>query len=514
MVKTRRITQIVFFIFFIVLFLKARYPYENNLSSDLFLRFSPLIPLFDFIDTFSFSLLFWPAIVIIVLTIFFGRFFCGWICPLGTTIDFSSKILTAPSNQVSVKFDKLRYLKFGILIASIILAFFSYNLWGYLDPLSIVNRVLTAVIYPISTLVTESILLRTSEISILEDSAYWVYDLYKEIIMPEKQAYIQQVFWITLLFVFILGLEKLSRRFWCRYVCPAGAWLGILSQFRFYERIVGDACTDCNKCQIECKMNAIPESESSLTNKTECIECFNCGSLCPPKKSAITYRWRWNPYHTPLDITKRQFITTSAASALMLGMLSIGINDRKNKEKRIRPPGSLPEKDFLSRCIRCLECVRICQSNGQCLQPDFIHNSLLELWAPVAQMREGYCEFNCNLCGLICPTEAILPLSLENKQTTSMGMAYFDKNLCIPYAQNLDCIVCEEHCPTPDKAIKFEIKTIILPDDTEKHVKYPYVVKELCIGCGICEYKCPLPGDPGVFVNTDNERRLVTLTMS
>jgi polyferredoxin/ferredoxin len=507
MVKTRRLTQIVFFVFFILLFLKARYPYNDALSSDLFLRFSPLIPLFDFIENFSFSWLFWPAILIIILTIFLGRFFCGWICPLGTAIDISSKMLNSPSNKISNKFDNLRYFKFAILIATIILALFSYNIWGYLDPLSIFNRVLTALLYPVGTFISETILLKTTDISLLENPAYWLYDLYKEIIMPEKQAFVQQVFWIALLFAVILGLEKLSRRFWCRYLCPAGAWLGFLSQFRLYERIVGEVCPVCNKCQIECKMNAIPEADVSLTNKIECIECFNCGSLCPPKKKAITYRWRWKPYHTPLDVTKRQFLATSAASIVTLGMLSIGLHDRKNQEKRIRPPGSLPEKDFLNTCIRCLECVRICQSNGQCLQPDSIHNSAMELWAPVAQMREGYCEYNCNLCGLICPTEAIQPMPLEDKKKTAMGLANFDKNLCLPYAQNTDCIVCEEHCPTPDKAIKFELKEVTLPDDSVKKIKYPYVVKDLCIGCGICEYKCPIKGKPGIFVNTDNELR-------
>jgi len=508
MVRTRRITQIIFLVFFIYLFLNARYPYEGGLSSDIFLRFSPLIPLYDFIENWRIDWLFWPALIILFLTLFLGRFFCGWICPLGTTLDISGKILKSPSNKLSQKFDHLRYLKFVILIATVILAFFSLNLWSYFDPLSIFNRTLTVTFYPLGTILAESILLQISEISFLEDTAYWFYDWYKEIIMPEDQAFVQQIFWITLFIVLILGAEKLSRRFWCRYLCPAGAWLGFLSQLRLYERIVGESCPVCNKCQIECKMNAIPEIDVAQTNKIECIECFNCGALCPPKAKSITYRWRWKPYHTPVDVSRRQFITTTVASMVSLGVLSVGLNNRNNKERMIRPPGSLPEDEFLNRCIRCLECVRICTSNGRCLQPDSIHNNVLELWTPVAIMRQGYCEYNCNLCGQICPTEAILPLSLEQKKETPMGLAYFDKNLCIPYAQNKDCIVCEEHCPTPDKAIKFEIKEIVLPDGSIKMIKYPYVIRELCIGCGICEDKCPLPGTPGIFVNTDNEKRL------
>ncbi len=200
-------------------------------------------------------------------------------------------------------------------------------------------------------------------------------------------------------------------------------------------------------------------------------------------------------------------MTTSASSLAAIGIISIGLKNKNSKSTRIRPPGSVPEEEFLNRCIRCLQCVRICQTNGKCLQPDSIHNNVLELWAPVAVMREGYCEYNCNLCGQVCPTEAILPLTVEQKKNTPMGLAYFDKDICIPFALNEDCICCEEHCPTPDKAIKFENKEVTLPDGTIKTVKYPYVIRDLCIGCGICEHKCPLPGIPGVFVITENEKR-------
>ncbi|RQW05059.1 MAG: 4Fe-4S dicluster domain-containing protein, partial [Calditrichaeota bacterium] len=141
-------------------------------------------------------------------------------------------------------------------------------------------------------------------------------------------------------------------------------------------------------------------------------------------------------------------------------------------------------------------------------QPGGFDVSLLNLWTPVAIMREGYCEYNCNLCGKVCPTGAILDLPLEIKKQTPMGLAYFDKDLCIPFERHEDCIVCEEHCPTPDKAIKFDIKDAKLSDGSIRKVKYPYVVRELCIGCGICEEKCPLPNAPGVFVTRENEMRL------
>jgi len=505
--KVRRVVQVLFLLFFLFLFLIARYPYTGNVEADLFLRFSPLIPLFDFLQHFSISSIFWPGFLILALTPFLGRFFCGWICPLGTTIDAASKVLGSPSNRTSQRWEKLRYLKFAILTGTVILALFSVNVWGYLDPLSIFNRGLTVVLYPFATLLIDKTLLTAAQIPFLEDAAYFLHDPFKAFIMPETQAHHQGLFWILLFFGLILGLEKVSRRFWCRNLCPAGAWLGILSQFRMFERLVGEACPVCNKCQTECKMNAIPGGDVHHTNKVECIDCFNCGAVCPPKVKAITYRWRWKPYHTPVDYSRRQLIQTSAASVAALGLLNLGLTNRESGDRQVRPPGALPEDRFADKCIRCLECVRICKSNGACLQPDHIHSRFEELWLPVAVMREGYCEYNCNLCGQVCPTDAILPLSLAEKQRTPMGLAYFDKNICIPFAQNTDCIVCEEHCPTPDKAIKFEVREVVTRDGAKKHVKYPYVIKELCIGCGICETKCPLQGQAGIYVTTMNQKR-------
>ncbi len=508
MVKLRKLFQIAFLLFFVLLFLRARYPYEVKLQSDLMLRFSPLAPLFYFIDTLSLPLFFWPAIIIIVLTIFLGRFFCGWICPLGTTIDASSHILRSPSNKISAKWTKLRYLKFFILSATILLAIFSLNLWGYFDPLAIFTRMTTVIFYPFLTFLTDGILLSVAKISFLESTAYSIYDWFKINIMPEQQAQLQEVFSVLLLIGLVFGLEKFSRRFWCRNLCPAGALLGFLSQFRFYERIVGDTCPVCNKCQVECKMNAIPEGNVKETDKVECIECFNCGEKCPPKFKSITYRFKLKPYHSTPDFSRRQFIGSTITGITAIGLVGIGFPHKTNKDRLIRPPGSLPETAFLDRCIRCLECVRICASNGACLQPSGFETGLLDFWTPVAKMREGYCEYNCNLCGEICPTDAILPLPLEIKKKTPMGLAYFDKNLCIPYERYEDCIVCEEHCPTPDKAIKFDIKTVIAHDGLKREVKFPYVDRKLCIGCGICEEKCPLPNKPAIFVTRENEMRL------
>ncbi|GAG01761.1 unnamed protein product, partial [marine sediment metagenome] len=250
--RTRRWAQVGFLLFFGLLFLKARYPYSDTLPADLFLRFSPLIPLFDFIDNFRISLLFWPALIILVLTPFLGRFFCGWICPLGTALDLTSRTLKSPDNKGSKRWLSWRPVKFVLLFTTVVMALFSVHLWGLFDPLSIFNRALTVVVYPLATLLVESVIVGVGSVPFLETPVMAVYDGFRTLMMPEPQTHLPQVFWVALFFGTILGLEKLSRRFWCRNICPAGAFLGFLSQFRFHERLVDDACPDCGKCTVEC----------------------------------------------------------------------------------------------------------------------------------------------------------------------------------------------------------------------------------------------------------------------
>ena len=500
MVKIRKTVQLLFLAFFITLFLISRFPYEVWMDGDLGLRFSPLMPLFSFIQSFAIVFDYWPAWLILLATPFLGRFFCGWVCPFGTFLDIVNRVFHFAPERGDERFPKLRYLKYAILLVSVISAFFAFNLWGYFDPLSLFNRNLTIFIYPFTTLIVEKSLLALSEISFLETPAYWLYDSFKEIIMPENQAYYQNIFWISLALLTIIGLEKVSRRFWCRYLCPAGALLGLLSKWRFIERKVEEACTVCNICQTSCKMGAIPGNDISKSNKTECIQCLNCSQNCPPKIKAISYEWARKPIPSAVYMERRQFLSSSAISVAAIGVLQLGLKNRAEEKRQIRPPGIVSEEDFREKCIRCMACVRICESNGGCLQPDHIRNHPLDLWLPVAVMREGYCEYNCNLCGEVCPTEAIPLLPLPEKQKYKMGMAYFIKDLCIPYVQNEDCIVCEEHCPLPDKAIKFNKKEITLQDGSTKLVKYPYVLQDLCIGCGICENKCPLAAEAGIVV--------------
>ena len=97
--------------------------------------------------------------------------------------------------------------------------------------------------------------------------------------------------------------------------------------------------------------------------------------------------------------------------------------------------------------------MKVCITNG--LHPTFLQAGFEGIWSPILIPRIGYCEFNCTLCGQVCPTDAIEHLDLEVKRERKIGLAFFDQNRCLPYAFEIDCIVCEEHCPTSSKAIVF-----------------------------------------------------------
>lgn len=173
--------------------------------------------------------------------------------------------------------------------------------------------------------------------------------------------------------------------------------------------------------------------------------------------------------------------------------------------KLIRPPGALSEDLFLKKCVKCGECMKVCLTNG--LHPCLMEAGIEGIWSPILVPKLGYCEYSCTLCGRVCPTGAIKKLTEEEKKVTKIGLAFINKNRCLPYAFQTSCIVCEEHCPTSPKAIWFEEKEVAVRDGRIEVLKLPHVDSKLCIGCGICEAKCPISDNPAIAVTSIGESR-------
>jgi len=149
--------------------------------------------------------------------------------------------------------------------------------------------------------------------------------------------------------------------------------------------------------------------------------------------------------------------------------------------------------------------MKVCPTGG--LQPCGLEMGLESLWTPRLVPQIGYCDYGCNRCGFVCPTEAIRPLPLIEKQQTRLGLATFDTSRCIPYAYGRDCMVCEEHCPIPDKAIYFLEVEITDRQGQKRLIKRPYVDATKCIGCGVCESVCVFRDRPAIRVTSANESR-------
>jgi MauM/NapG family ferredoxin protein len=174
----------------------------------------------------------------------------------------------------------------------------------------------------------------------------------------------------------------------------------------------------------------------------------------------------------------------------------------------IRPPGSLPERDFLKRCTACGMCMKICPTG--CLQPAWTEAGLEGLWTPRVAPRIGRCEYDCTLCGQVCPTGAIARLSTEEKHEIRLGIATIDHSRCIPYAYGRDCGTCVEACPISPKAIRLVDVEVQVHDGRRQRTKIvsqPMVDPDRCLGCGGCVKECTFKDEPAIHVTSANESR-------
>ena len=195
------------------------------------------------------------------------------------------------------------------------------------------------------------------------------------------------------------------------------------------------------------------------------------------------------PLAAPALPSRRAFLWSAGAGAVFAAVQLSGAHSLLRAEARgviwpagcIRPPGALPEPDFLGRCIRCGQCMKVCPTNG--LQPSWLSAGPEGVFSPVLAARRGPCEPDCNACGAVCPTGAIRSLALAEKQWAKMGTAVVLRDSCLAWAENRRCVVCEEVCP---------YGAIACVQAPGAKVAVPVVKAASCYGCGYCEQFCPV----------------------
>lgn len=501
-VTFRKVSQYLTLLIFLVFFVMTRMGGERADLLALPMRLDPLAMFVHLLSSKVFLISSTLALITIILTLFFGRAWCGWLCPLGTVLDlFSLKHWRIRSESPA---ETWRGVKYGILLVIMAAALFGNLTLMILDPLTLLFRTLTVSVWPLlNQLITtaETFLYRVTPLARpISSFDTWV----RPDILPAEPVQYRQTWIFVGIFLGVIALNVIAPRFWCRYLCPLGALLGLFSKAALVHREVREDCKGCAYCTDICPTGTINPAKDYASDPSECTMCMDCLETCPRSSVVFTSSLSlavWNEY----DPNRRKVLTSIGAGVAGVVLLQVERLTGRQYPKMLQPPGG-SLNDMLSKCIRCGMCMRACPTGA--IQPAMLEAGLEGMWSPIIIPRLGYCDYACNACGQICPVEAIPPLNLEEKREQVIGKAAINQDICIAWAEKTDCIVCEEMCPLPEKAIQLELTEMEHEDGMVVTVLLPEVLSEDCIGCGICEYKCPVEGDSAIQITVVEEEHV------
>ncbi len=495
----RRITQAICFILFLVLFFHTCWPYSAQpvprpetwpshyaeelqrkewLEAELFLIIDPLVSISTAIAAKTWIWPLWWAIGILSVCVFIPRGFCGFLCPLGTLIDLFDWAIGKRVGRFKVEKEGWWvHLKYYILLGCLVASLCGVLLTGFVAAIPVITRGMLMTLAPL-------------QVGLARE---WHQ-------IPAFNA--GHIFSLVLFFA-VLGLGLFRKRFWCRYVCPSGAIFSVFNFFRASDRKVESTCIHCNKCIEICPFDAIKADFTTRTS--DCTLCQTCGGVCPThaikfvsRGDKVDLKIENDPPANERAVSRRGFIgATAAGTALFTGISHLSganLNTADHRELPVRPPGSVPEKEFLQLCIRCGECMKACPNDV--LQPmGFKKQGLEGLWTPEVVANWAGCEPSCNICTQVCPTAAIRPIPLEEKRCARIGLADVNKETCLPYAGKEACQLCVDECSTAGyKAIEFERVHVEVDEDgmplDDSGYVAPVVLPEKCVGCGLCQTRC------------------------
>jgi polyferredoxin len=535
----RRVSQVGFFSLFMYFLFQTGFrgtfaanadtPVRLPYPVEAFLLADPFVAAMTLLSTHTvYRGLLW-SVGLVAVTLVFGRVFCGWICPFGTMHHFFGWLLPSKKGRGAARVEANKthtyqrakyYLMIGFILASLA----GSAIGGLFDPICVAVRAIGLGVIPALQYAGSRALGTAQSVPSrgVQHAADSVQDFLGTTVWQGKQFYFHQTWFIVFLLIAILFANRLIPRFWCRVLCPLGAFLGVIAKFSLFGMEKDHAkCTDCNLCLVHCQGADSPQGGVKW-RQDECHMCLNCETACP--EDVIKFKFlpnRKSAIQVP-DLQRRTMLATAAAGAAFIPVSRIADSLDVNYHSRvIRPPGAVEERAFLERCIRCAECMKVCPNNA--LHPAFLEAGIEGIWTPILISRIGYCEPSCVLCGQVCPTGAIQKITEKEKlgigtAPVKIGTAFYDHGRCLPWSMQTPCIVCEEFCPTSPKAIWVEEVEAPMrdskpgpngepPEMRTVKLQRPHVDPALCIGCGACEKVCPVQDQPAVYVTSVGESR-------
>lgn len=403
----------------------------------------------------------------LAVTALVGRIFCGWVCPLGTLIDGVGWIggllrgalrragagdpgrrgRDAPKEWTPATG---RSWKLWLLLALLGAGALGLPLASVVAPLPLLTRGLALLGWPqVATPVA-----------------------------PPPVGMATAGLLAGALLVLVLAASLLTRRFWCRTLCPLGGLLTLVARLA-PVRLRSQGCNQCERCLQACPMGV--RSLRGGHEDSECTRCYSCAAVCRPAKISLGRV----TLHTarggaPVAVGRRAALA-SVVTGVALGASRRVLARPDDGPGPLRPPHAVAEGTFVAQCVRCGACVRACPTGT--LRSLLFERGALGLWTPELVPSLGACRPECTACSDVCPTGAIAAFEQSTKYTQKVGTAEFRLRYCIAYGPSARrCGRCLEVCPT-DAFLVHRCASTGLP-------KPRAVFFERCVGCGLCEYAC------------------------
>lgn len=426
-------------------------------------------------------------ILLLLLTVLFGRVYCSVICPLGIFQDVVAWFSRRLNRKKRYTFGKEKKILRYSILAFVVVSFLAGGtvVLSLLDPYSAFGRMIANVFRPVYMSMNNLLALILNHFD-----NYTFY--HTDIFVLSSFALLVGV----LTFAVVVFMSFRHGRAYCNTVCPVGTILGFVSRWSLWKvRMDTQACISCGVCEKKCKSGCI-DSKGKKIDHSRCVACYNCLSSC--HKNALSYRPVWHKAKSSgmdTDSSKRRFIAAVAAAALVIprkgmaqGVAAIESQKAYEKKHPLSPPGSQSFEHLHQHCTACHLCVAKCPS--RVLKPAFLEYGIGGMMQPLMNFEHGFCNFDCTVCADVCPNKALLKLTKDEKHTLQVGRVIFVLENCIVNTHETSCGACSEHCPT--QAVSMQ--------PYKNGLTIPVVNPDICVGCGGCEYVCPVRPFRAIYI--------------